>query len=182
MRNCVAEPAFEAEIIEAGDYRIERVDDMSLTSVATQTQHTPALKAALAEQGFDLPFVEAIAGNHEQGAFWLAPNQYMLYRPYVDGVQTLSLPTGVFQTEQTDGWARMDIQGDDLSRLMERLVNLDTDRLQPGFATRSVLHHVGVFVLVFEDRIAIICPRSMAATVAHAIEQAGQMLAALTSN
>lgn len=179
MRNCVAEPAIEQASILAGEYRIERVDDMSLTSIATRTQHTPALKQALNDQGFELPFVESIAGDARQGLFWMAPNQYMLYRPYVDGPQTLALPAGVFQTEQTDGWARLDVQGPNLAALMERLVNLDTDRLQPGFATRSVLHHVGVFVCVFEGSIGILCPRSMAGSVAHAIEQAGRTLRAL---
>lgn len=182
MRNCVAAPAASVTSLNHGEWTLTLVQDCALASVSSRVERTTALKEALSQQGFEMPFVESFTGDAERGAFWVGPHQYMLWQPYQanpDWAGQLALGEGVFTTEQTDGWARVDLAGPNLAAVFERLVNLDARRWVPGFATRSVLHHIGCFVVVREDGFSILVPRSMADSAIHAIEQSMQTVLAL---
>ena len=88
---------------------------------------------------------------------------------------------GCSVTEQTDGWVAVEIVSDagegPILDLLERLVNLDPVTLRPGKASRTVLEHLGVFVIRRdEDRLAVIGMRSAGGSLWHALSTAAHRL------
>jgi sarcosine oxidase gamma subunit len=61
------------------------------------------------------------------------------------------------------------LSGSGLLGVMERLCNLDSARIQTGLATRTQIHHMGVFVVVVDAVAQIYVPRSMADSLVHAV-------------
>ncbi|MGB0965345.1 MAG: sarcosine oxidase subunit gamma [Litorivicinus sp.] len=182
MREVLASPAYGTQELDHGPWTLRLVQDCALASVSSRAERTGELKQALMQQGFEMPFVESFTGNADQGAFWLGPHQVMLWKPYAcdpDWAAELDLGEGIYSTEQTDGWVRMDILGEGIAELAQRLINLDPQRLRPGFATRTVIHHIGCYWVVHDNAHSVLVPRSMAASAAHAIEQAMQTVLAL---
>lgn len=74
-------------------------------------------------------------------------------------------------TEQTDAWVRFDVSGPELVALFERLANVDLATRPDGYATRTVMEHLGVY-LVKRSAIDVTLygPRSSAAVLLHALE------------
>ena len=65
-----------------------------------------------------------------------------------------------------------------LERLRERLVNLPPATLAPGCATRTLMHHMSVFVIRrSDDCLTVMAMRSMAGSLWHALAQAAGRLA-----
>jgi len=82
-------------------------------------------------------------------------------------------------SEQTDGWCVFSIQGETQNDLMERLCNVDLRRLENGLAIRSVVEHLGCFVLCEGAKmpIEIMGPRSSAQSLYHAITSMAKSIA-----
>ncbi|AJE44843.1 sarcosine oxidase subunit gamma [Celeribacter indicus] len=119
------------------------------------------------------------------GIFWSARDQWMVEaegRAEEDFAATLKVEVpGASVTEQTDGWAALDLGSADgaapVHALLERLMNVDLSAFGPGSATRTGLEHMGVFVLrITEDRLRIWGMRSSYATLWHAVGQAARRL------
>jgi sarcosine oxidase subunit gamma len=77
---------------------------------------------------------------------------------------------GCSVTDQTDGWARFELASAAgagmVEQAMARLVNLDPRRFGPGSATRTLPHHLPVFVIrPVDNRLAVLGPRSFAASL-----------------
>ncbi|MBT9385679.1 sarcosine oxidase subunit gamma [Pseudooceanicola sp. CBS1P-1] len=88
-----------------------------------------------------------------------------------------ALAPGCAVTEQTDGWAMIEVTGEAaaLERLLEKLVNLDPALLAPGHAARTALHHMGCFVLrPGAGQLWLLGMRSSAGSLWHAVAQAVQ--------
>lgn len=79
-------------------------------------------------------------------------------------------------TEQTDAWVRFDLKGPDLPRLFEKLCNVDLAARPEGYATRTVIEHIGCY-LILRDGVTVYGPRSMAQSLLHAIETAAAVQA-----
>ncbi|WP_425053039.1 sarcosine oxidase subunit gamma [Psychromarinibacter sp. S121] len=120
-------------------------------------------------------------------AFWTGPDQWMIEGPIPEDLgedfaaEVLRNAPGCSVTEQTDGWVAVEIASDTgdapILALLERLVNLDPVTLRPGKASRTVLEHLGVFVIRRgEDRLAVIGMRSAAGSLWHALATAAQRL------
>jgi methylglutamate dehydrogenase subunit D len=144
--------------------------DVALASVAQR------MGAAIS--GLELPAVgKSIAGD-PFSVFWTAPGQWMVEAPvssHEDIVPALlqHLDGAVSVTEQSGGWARFDIAGEGTIPVLERLVMLDLEALQPGDATRSTLDHLGVFLIRRgAQEFTLYGPRSSAAALHHALLQA----------
>ena len=74
-------------------------------------------------------------------------------------------------TEQTGAWVRLDISAPDLAPLTERMTNLDLASKPTGFASRTVIDHLGVYLIKHSDSlITLYGPRASAQSLLHALE------------
>lgn len=168
-----------------GPLRVTEDPDTALASLTLRRGTTRP-----APMGLDLPEPGGWVAGHGIAAFWMAPDQWMIEAPgraAEDFAAALAAETpGCSVTEQTDGWTVLEIAsdaGDAPTRaLLEKLVNLDAVAFTPGSATRTGLHHMGVFVIRRSpERLAIIGMRSLAAALWHALEEAAKRLEGATA-
>lgn len=161
-----------------GPVTITEVTGTALASLAARKGHdlTAIAKAA----GIPLP----PAGRAEQGetyaAFWLGPDQWMIEAPYSSHEDITAILKPIFTesaslTEQTDAWARFDVTGDRLPALFERLCNFDIAAQTTGAATRTMIEHLGTYVILRgPGHITVLGPRSSAASLWHALATAAK--------
>lgn len=158
-----------------GPVTCTEVPDVAVASVAARLgQEAKARKALANVIGAPAPDIQRIAGS-EKTAFWSGPDQWMVEAPY-EGHQDLAdqvkatVGNSASVTEQTDAWARFDLNGEGISAVLELLSQLDPRHLSPGTAARCSIHHVGCFVLCrAPDHFSIYGPRSSAGSLHHAV-------------
>jgi sarcosine oxidase, subunit gamma len=76
-------------------------------------------------------------------------------------------------TEQTDAWVAFDLTAPDLAPLLERLCNVDFRAAPEGHATRTVIDHLGCYLIKHGPGSArVYGPRSSAGSLIHALEAA----------
>lgn len=140
-----------------------------------------------APMGLDLPGPGEWAEGQGIAALWTGPDQWMVEFPgrATDDVAadlTAHAP-GCSVTEQTDGWVAFEIEAEGpeaIRALLERLVNIDAGKLAPGCATRTLVLHMGVFVIRrAPNRLAVIGMRGMAGSLWHGLTAAAHRQAAL---
>lgn len=142
--------------------------------------------APIPDLGLTLPGPGGWCAGPGIAAFWTGHRQWMIEYPGramedVAGDLAMRAP-GCSLTEQTDGFVCIEARGPAraLVVLLEKLVNLDTDRLGPGSATRTVLHHLSVFVIRrAETELAILGSRSAADSLWRALACAAERLEAV---
>ena len=161
-----------------GPVTITEVVDTALASLAARRGHD--LAAAAMAAGIPLPSAGRAAQATTYGAFWLGPDQWMVEAPYPSHEDIVAILKPLFGdsaslTEQTDAWARFDVTGDRLPALFERLCNFDIARHGPGAATRSMVEHLGCYVIIRSPaHISVLGPRSSAASLYHALTTAAK--------
>jgi sarcosine oxidase, subunit gamma len=81
-------------------------------------------------------------------------------------------------TEQTDGWVRFELEGPRVNEMFERLCAIDVRTMQGGQATRTVIEHLGAFVLCQTTgrAFSVLTMRSAAASMHHALVTAAKSL------
>jgi sarcosine oxidase subunit gamma len=76
-------------------------------------------------------------------------------------------------TEQTDAWVAFDLAAPDLAPLLERLSNVDFPAVRNGHATRTVIEHLGCYLIRHgQGNVRLYGPRSSAKSLLHALEVA----------
>lgn len=176
MRKCVENAPVMAEQT-IGEWTFRQVTDCSLISLATRAADQTCVQETL---GHSLPGIGEALGDSTSGAFWMAPHQWMLWSPYGQSpVAQADLSDAAYLTDQTDGWIRFDITGADFAPVLERLCDINLSQWQVGCVQRTQIHHIGVFVLYLTHGLSIWVPRSMAASLWHAAEQATRTQQAL---
>jgi sarcosine oxidase subunit gamma len=157
-----------------GAITIAENPDVALASVAARRNQAGPCGSVLAEWlGVQAPGVAEHVGD-QMAAFWLGPDIWMLEAPFrtheslahdlesrLEGVASV--------TEQTDAWARFDLSGDGLDDMLARLTNLDLVTLPTRFARRTVIEHIGCYLLRRADGYSIYGPRSSAGSLHHAL-------------
>lgn len=158
-----------------GPVTITESPDWALASVAARLGQESACQSALETLlGTPAPGIAGHARGAALAAFWIGPHIWMVEAPYAAHpdlarhIKSTCTDTASV-TDQTGAWVRFDLTGDDLPRLMERLCNLDMDKMQPGQARRSVIEHLGCYVIRHADSITIYGPRSSAQSLHHAL-------------
>ena len=147
---------------------------VALASVAARRNQSGACVTALADWlGAPAPAVAEHTGD-DLSAFWLGPDIWMLEAPFAthegmarDLAQHFAGLASV--TEQTDAWARVDLSGNGLDDMLARLTNLDLATLPARFARRTVMHHIGCYLLRRGAGYSIYGPRSSAGSLHHAL-------------
>ncbi|CUX83234.1 MAG: sarcosine oxidase, subunit gamma [Roseibaca calidilacus] len=164
-----------------GTITIAENPDVALASVAARRgQSAPCAAALAAWLDAPAPGIAEHSGTH-MAAFWLGPDMWMLEAPFAtregmaqDLAQRLKGMASV--TEQTDAWARFDLSGDGLADMLARLTNLDLATLPQRFARRTVMEHVGCYLLRRDAGYSIYGPRSSAGSLHHALRLAAGAL------
>lgn len=163
-----------------GPYRIAGRFDVALASIATRRGRDADVAKAAKAANVPLPKpLTAIAGQ-PFSSFWLAPDMWMIEAPFdshEDIAAHLKPLFGVAAsiTEQTDAWVRFDVSGGNLVTLFERLSNLDLSVLPDGHASRTVIEHLGCYVIKQSaNLITLYGPRSSAQSLLHALEVAAK--------
>lgn len=168
----------EATTVTLPALTIAERTDVALASVAVRNGRMADFTKAAEKAGIPLPG----PASHQHGApfsaFWTAPEMWFVEAPYathelIADLLGSALGDAVSITEQTDAWVAFDLDAEDLSPLLERLCNVDWPVLPEGYATRTVMEHLGVYLIKHGRGAArIYGPRSSAESLLHAIETA----------
>lgn len=145
---------------------LAEVDLGQITSIACFPGQQAAVSAALG-QAFPTP------NSHDKGLCWTGPDQaFLIGRPAPDlgGLAAV--------TDQSGGWAALDLTGPLAADALMRLVPLDLRHFGPGQAARAPLGHMQMVLIGQSGGFLILVFRSMARTAWHEIEAALKMLAA----
>ena len=164
------------EDIEIGPYLIAERFDIALASVAARRGRGDVLAAAARAAGLPLPPPARAETGAPFSAFWVAPDMWFVEAPFAHHQDIAAhlkavLGDAASITEQTDAWVRFDVSAPTLTPLLERLTNLDLASAPAHFASRTVIDHLGCYLIKrATTAITLYGPRSSAANLLHAIE------------
>ncbi|MBL4918837.1 sarcosine oxidase subunit gamma [Szabonella alba] len=161
----------------------ERVD-LALASVAERRGRGADLVGAASPAGLPLPGPARYQAGTPFGTFWVAPGMWFAEAPFashewIADQLRAALGDAASITEQTDAWVIFDLvvvgEGVGLASLLERLCNVDFPAAPDGFATRTVMDHLGIYLIRQGAGAArIYGPRSSAQSLLHALEAAAR--------
>ncbi|MGB5869876.1 MAG: sarcosine oxidase subunit gamma [Albidovulum sp.] len=154
--------------------------DLAMASVSARMGRADDAAKAMKKLGkFNLPGPSEMAGAGPWSAFWTGPDQWMVTAPFAsheDIVGTLkpAFADAASVTEQTDGWVRFEVEGTRVLQVFERLCALDIHAMTAGQASRTVIEHLGCFVLCHAagQAFSVLTMRSAAASLHHALTTA----------
>lgn len=183
MRPVTALGGDAAVDVKIGTYRIAERFDVALASVAVRRGRDADVAFAATAAGLPLPAPARAASLERFGAFWVTPEMWFVEAPMVvhdDLARDLKtiFSDAASVTEQTDAWVRFDVSALDLSPLFERLSNVDLAAAPVGFASRTVIDHLGCYLIKrAAGEVTLYGPRSSAASLLHALEVAATSVA-----
>lgn len=153
-----------------GPVTISENTSVALASLATRKGREEDVAASARTLNITLP----TPGHASNSALWLSPDQWMIEAPFDTHEDITAYLKSTFKdaasiTEQTDAWVRFDITGPNLPAMFELLCTLDTRAMQPGHATRTVIEHLGCYVICRAAGFTILGPRSSAKSLHHAL-------------
>jgi sarcosine oxidase, subunit gamma len=163
------------EKVEIGPYRIAERFDVALASLACRQGRAADVATAALQFGLTLPGPARATLGAPYGAFWIAPDMWIIEAPFSSHEEVVAHLKPLFAgsasiTEQTDAWVRFDLTALDLQPLLERLCNVDFRTAPPGFASRTVIEHTGCYLIRrSEAEVTLYGPRSSAQSLLHAI-------------
>jgi len=175
----------EAQTDEIGNVHIAEVISCSLASIAQRvgqekaflSSAKKALKVALPNPGMSI-------SKNELTVFWTAQEQWFVEAPLethedIAAVLKKDFKQTASVTEQTGGWCRFDVKGIDCVSMLERLCAVDVAELKIDQATRSVIEHIGIFIICREEKtwFSIYAPASFAGSLHHALTTAAKSIA-----
>lgn len=159
-------------------------DGLALASVAARMGHEKACAAVLKKLLGAVPAVGKAVLHDPEAGFWMGPDQWMIGAPrdtypvLADHLKGL-LGNAASVTEQSGAWACFDVVGPAMMDICERLCAVPIRTMVAGDAQRTVIHHLGCFVLkrAAEDHIRILGPRASAENLHHALITAAKSVA-----
>jgi len=150
--------------------------DLVLVSLAQREAGKTGLASiAQAHFGGSLPEPGCRFEGQNCAIFWVAPGQWFFEthgRKQENLVISMSEKFGETAsiTDQSDGWVAFDLEGPNVLPVLERLCQLDIHSSKSGFAARSVIDHMGVFVICLgKNAWRILGARSSAKSLHHAL-------------
>lgn len=170
----------DPETATVGPVTIAEITTTTLASLATRRGRGADLAAIATAQGIPLPGPGRAEPGNTFAAFWLGPDQWMIEAPFATHEDIVAILRPMFGdaasiTEQTDAWVRFDLSGADLPTMFERLCSIDLRGTAPGAATRTVIEHLGCYLIRRADTaLTLYGPRSSAAALYHALTTAAR--------
>lgn len=179
MGNLVALTALGARdpaVVTLGPLTITERADVALASVALRRGRD--LGARALASGVPLPGPARHEAGHPYSGFWVTPEMWFVEAPFASHEAIAAELKAVFTdaasiTEQTDAWVILDLAAPDLAPLLELLCNVDYRAAPDGYATRTVIDHLGCYLVRHSQGAArVYGPRSSAQSLLHALEMA----------
>jgi sarcosine oxidase, subunit gamma len=173
----------QPQVQQIGPFRIAERSDVALASLAIRNGREADLTAAALAAGVPLPDPARAIPGMPFGAFWVAPGMWFVEAPFAsheDIVAHLKRAFGEAAsiTEQTDASVRFDLSAPDLAALLARLCNVDFPVAPVGLATRTVIEHLGCYLIRRRaDEVTLYGPRSSAQSLLHALQVAAGTVA-----
>lgn len=168
----------EPTTVTHGPLTISERTDVALASVAARKGRMADVAKAAQGAGVPLPGPATHSQGTPYSSFWVAPEMWFVEAPFashelVADLLKAALGDGASITEQTDAWVAFDLVAPDLALILERLCNVDFRSVPNGYATRTVMEHLGVYLVKHGPGTArIYGPRSSAESLLHALETA----------
>lgn len=165
-----------------GSLRIEERFDVALASVASRRGRAEDVARAAAAAGIPLPVPATWQAGPVFSTFWVAPEMWFVEAPFGSHEDFAAHLVPLFGgaasvTEQTDAWVRFELTDTAMPRLMERLCNVDFVARPDGFATRTVIEHLGCYLIrKSSTAVTLYGPRSSARSLLHALEVTAESL------
>ena len=170
------------KLITIGPYLIAERFDVALASLASRHgREKDVAKIAKAAKLALAAAAESETGKN-YGSFWLSNDQWMIEADFAAHENIESELKALFGdaasvTEQTDAWVRYDVSAPALQPLFERLCNVDLVKAADGFASRTVIEHIGCYLIKRSaTEVTVYGPHSSAQSLLHVIETAAQSL------
>lgn len=164
--------------VTVGPLTVSERFDVALASVAARRGRMADLADAAGRIGLPLPEAGRHAAGTPYSAFWVAPEMWFVEAPFatheeIAAILKDNLGDAASVTEQTDAWVVFDLASRDLGPLLERLSNVDHRAAPDGFSTRTVIEHLGCYIVrQGHGNVRLFGPRSSARSLLHAIEEA----------
>lgn len=155
-----------------GECRLEALPMGHILSVAPY----PGNEAVVADRlgGFPAPGeIHALGGSR---LVWAGREQAFLFD--ADDRRGEGLEGLAAVTDQSDGWAGLQLSGADAAEVLARLVPLDVALMQAGRSARSLLNHMPLLLIRTDAGFELWAFRSMAGTMLHEIGTAMRAVAA----
>ena len=168
----------EATTVTQGPLTINERTDVALASVAARKGRMADLTKAAKAASVPLPGPATHQPGTPYSAFWTAPEMWFVEAPYathelIADLLKAALGDAASITEQTDAWVAFDLAAPDLTPILERLCNVDFSNVPAGYATRTMMEHLGVYLIKNGSGAArLYGPRSSAESLLHALETA----------
>ena len=156
---------------------------IALASLATRRGQADRVAAVAKGMGLDLPGPGRASLSAQYAALWLGPDQWLVMGTGdadqdIAGALEATFGPAASITEQTGGWVCLDVTGPILPALFERLCAVDSAAMKPGHGTRTVIEHLGCYVICIDAaRFRLFGPRSSAASLHHALTTAARAIA-----
>ncbi|MGV8986942.1 MAG: sarcosine oxidase subunit gamma [Cypionkella sp.] len=158
-----------------GPWTLTERADVALASIALRRGREDEVQTLAAKADLPLPAAALSASGPVYGTFWMTPGMWMVEAPFASHEDIRAELLVLFGdaasiTEQTDAWVRFDLAGEGLVRLFERLSNFDLASAPAGSATRTVMEHLGCYLIKrSEVLVTVYAPRSSAGSLHHAL-------------
>ena len=169
--------------VTLGALRLVERADVALASLACRAGCDEAFARAASAAGVPLPDTARWREASPYAAFWVAPQMWFVEAPFDSREHIADHLKHTFGksasiTEQTDAWVRFDLTHPAPARLIERLCNVDLPTRPDGFATRTVIDHLGCY-LIWRSATegTLYGPRSSARSLLHTVEVAAAAIA-----
>lgn len=156
-----------------GDTRLHERTDLMLTSMAVPQGGEAAFAAALkSATGLDLPTPRVASQRDNLILIATTPDQFLLISPDGDAPAE-ALAGAAYVTDQSDVWVALEISGTGARRALERICPIDLDEsvFQTGAFARTVMEHLGAFILRRDaDAFLLLSASSSARSFLHTVE------------
>lgn len=166
----------QAQVDRYDHITIAENDGLSLASVAARRGKAKDCHKVLKKLLGAVPGPGRAQLHEPEAGFWMGPDQWMIGAPlesHEDLAETLKglLGDAASVTEQTGAWVCFDITGPAMKDMCERLCSVPIRQMEAGDTQRTVIHHLGCFVIrrAADDHIRILGPRASARTLHHAL-------------
>jgi sarcosine oxidase subunit gamma len=171
--------------VSIGNAQITELTNFAFASLAQRGgKSRPFAAAAKRLFKIKLPAPGHSTSKDDFTVFWSSPEQWFVEAPLATHEDIASILKAEFEesasiTEQSGGWCRFDLDGNASTSILERLCSVDTAAMNGNAATRSVIEHIGVFLLCRKigTHFSIYGPRSSAGSLYHALVIAAKSVA-----
>lgn len=171
--------------LQIGAYALTECANLALVSISARKGQSLETRKALSDILGQTCDVSELCEGEKYSAFWSGPDQWFVMQSQTDDIDLEAELSGNFSgmaslSEQSDGWVGFDLEGPECGLVLERLCNVDQSSLHSGRVQRTIVEHIGAFVLCRAQgrSYRLLCGRSFAVSFQHAVETAMKTVAA----